>query len=131
MGRLKFLLDTHTLLWWLFDDPRLSAAAREIVAEPANEILVSAATAWEVATKHRLGKLTAATELVQDMDGWVGRAGFTALPVSIAHAQRAGAWPHPHRDPFDRMLAAQCMIEELPLITKDEVFQGFGIRVVW
>ena len=96
MGRLRFLLDTHALLWWLFDDPRLSAAAREIVAEPANEILVSAATAWEVATKHRLGKLAVATELVKDIDGWVDRAGFTALPVSIVHAQeRSLAAPPP------------------------------------
>lgn len=131
MGRMRFLLDTHTLLWWLFDDPRLSAAAREIVAAPANEILVSAATAWEVATKHRLGKLAVATELVKDIDGWVDRAGFTALPISIVHAQRAGAWPHPHRDPFDRMLAAQSTIEELPLVSQDPAFESFGIHVVW
>lgn len=131
MGRMKFLLDTHTLLWWLFDDRRLSSAAHEVIAQPANEILVSAASAWEVATKHRLGKLTVATELVQDIESWVGRAGFATLPISLAHAQRAGGWPNPHRDPFDRMLAAQATIEEVPLVTQDPVFQSFGVRVLW
>lgn len=131
MGKLRFLLDTHALLWWLFDDPRLSPAAREVVAEPQNEILVSAASAWEIATKYRLGKLAVASELVQDIDGWVRRAGFSALPVAIEHAQRAGAWPHPHRDPFDRMLAAQSTLEELPLVTRDPAFESFGIRVFW
>ncbi|MEO7794190.1 MAG: type II toxin-antitoxin system VapC family toxin [Thermoanaerobaculia bacterium] len=128
---MRFLLDTHALLWWLFDDPRLSPAAREVVAEPQNEIFVSAASAWEIATKFRLGKLAVATELVQDIDGWIRRAGFAALPVAIVHAQRAGAWPHPHRDPFDRMLAAQSSIEELQLITQDPAFESFGIRVFW
>lgn len=128
---MRFLLDTHTLLWWLFDDHRLSKRAREIVSDSANEVLVSSASAWEISTKHRLGKLPSARELVQDISGWVNRAGFVELAVTIFHGERAGSWPQSNRDPFDRMLAAQCAIEELPLISKDPRFEDFGIRLVW
>lgn len=128
---MRFLLDTHTLLWWLYDDPRLSKRAREIVGDSANKVLVSSASAWEISTKHRLGKLPSAVELVRDISGWVHRAGFVELPITISHGQRAGSWPQSHRDPFDRMLAAQCALEELPLITKDAQLEDFGIRLVW
>jgi PIN domain nuclease of toxin-antitoxin system len=125
------LLDTHALLWWLFATPRLSEKAHGLIADPGNAVLVSSASAWEIATKHRLGKLDSAKVLVQDISGWLERAGFRALPFTVAHAQRAGAWPHPHRDPFDRMLAAQSAIEDLPLVTSDKTFDSFGIRVLW
>jgi len=128
---MRFLLDTHALLWWLFDDPRLSGTVREIVADAGNEIAVSSASAWEISTKHRLGKLPAAKQLVRDISGWVERAGFAELPVTIGHAQRAGSWAQAHRDPFDRMLAAQCALEELPLISRDPALEAFGIRLVW
>jgi PIN domain nuclease of toxin-antitoxin system len=127
----RFLLDTHALLWWLFDDPRLSPTARDLVGDPQNEILVSSASAWEICTKHRLGKLPGAGELVRDVAEWVRRAGFSELPVSISHAQRAGSWPQAHRDPFDRMLAAQSALEELALVSRDRELEGFGIRLVW
>lgn len=128
---MRFLVDTHALLWWLFDDPRLSSAVREIVGDPQNEILVSSASAWEISTKHRLGRLPAATELARDIASWVRRARFLELPVTISHAQRAGSWPQAHRDPFDRMLAAQSALEGLPLISRDPALQSFGIRLVW
>lgn len=128
---MRFLLDTHALLWWLFDDPRLSTVARDVLADAQNEILVSSACAWEISTKHRLGKLPSATELVRDIAEWVRRARFVELPVTIAHAQRAGSWPQAHRDPFDRMLAAQSALEELPLVSRDPSLAGFGIRLVW
>ena len=128
---MRFLLDTHALLWWLYDDPRLSKRAREIVGDSANEVLVSSASAWEISTKHRLGKLPSAHELARDISGWVNRAGFLELPVTIPHGQRAGSWPQSHRDPFDRMLAAQSALEELPLISKDHQLEDFGIRLVW
>lgn len=128
---MRFLLDTHALLWWLFDDPRLSDNAREIVANPDNRILVSSASAWEIATKHRLGKLAGAQQLVTDIAGWIEQAGFTELAISLRHGQQAGSWPQAHRDPFDRMLAAQSALEELPLISRDPAFGAFGIRVVW
>lgn len=128
---MRFLLDTHTLLWWLFDDPKLSGSVREIVADPENEIYVSSASAWEISTKYRLGKLPSARELVRDIATWVQKAGFTELPVLIAHAQRAGSWPQPHRNPFDRMLAAQSALDELPVISRDPALASFGIRLVW
>lgn len=128
---MRFLLDTHALLWWLFDDPRLTRRVREIVGDSANEVLVSSASAWEISTKHRLGKLHSARELVRDISGWVNRAGFLELPVTVPHGQRAGSWPQRHRDPFDRMLAAQSALEELPLISRDPQFEDFGIRLVW
>ncbi len=128
---MRFLLDTHALLWWLFDDPRLSETAREIIGDPENEILVSSASAWEISTKHRLGRLPAARELVQDVAGWIQKAGFQELPVRIPHAQRAGSWPQRHRDPFDRMLAAQSALEDLALITQDPALSTFGVRLVW
>lgn len=128
---MRHLLDTHALLWWLWDDPQLSPRSRQIIAEPSNEILVSGVSAWEIATKHRLGRLGGVEPLLVDMAEWVRRAGFVALPVGISHAQRAGSWVLDHRDPFDRMLAAQSAIEDVPLITRDPVFAAFGIHTVW
>lgn len=127
----RFLLDTHALLWWLFDDPRLIDSSRHLIRDPANEILVSAASAWEICTKHRLGKLTVAAELARDVPGWVARAGFRELHVTMIHAQKAGGWPQPHRDPFDRMLAAQSFFEGIPLISKDSKIDVFGIQRIW
>ena len=131
MGVVRFLLDTHALLWWLFDDPELSEASREIIADPDNRILVSSASAWEITTKYRLGRLDGAKELARDVATWVERAGFEELPIRIPHAQRAGSWPQAHRDPFDRMLAAQSALEDLPLISRDEAMRAFGIGLVW
>ena len=128
---MRFLLDTHSFLWWLFDDDRLSPEARSIIAEPSHQLYVSSASAWEIATKYRLGRLDSATELVQDISDWVARARMLELPVTIAHAQQAGLWTAPHRDPFDRMLAAQCALESVPLISRDPAFAQFGIPVVW
>lgn len=128
---MRYLLDTHTLLWWLFDDPRLSAKVQGIVEDSGNEILISSASAWEISTKYRLGKLPSAHELVSDIAAWVDRAGFAELPITTRHAQHAGAWPQEHRDPFDRMLAAQSVLEDVPLISRDPAFKDFGIGIVW
>ena len=128
---MRFLMDTHALLYWLFDDPKLSKNARSIIAEPGNEILVSSASAWEIATKYRIGKLDSAKVLVSDIPGWVSKAGFSELPICIAHAQLAGSYSNPHRDPFDRMLAAQSEIEDIPLITSDKALHSFGIATIW
>ena len=128
---MRYLLDTHALLWWLFDDPRVSSKAADVIADPGNLLLVSAASAWEICTKHRLGKLAVAEELVKDVDLWTRRAGFAGLPITLAHAQRAGSWPHEHRDPFDRMLAAQSLLEKAPLLTRDEKLSRFGVETIW
>lgn len=131
MGEVRYLLDTHTFLWWAFDSPELSAVARALLAEPANTIFVSSASAWEIATKHRLGKLPEAGALLQDFPGWVETAGFARLPIDLPHAQLAGGFTHPHRDPFDRMIAAQSLVEQLPVIGRDEVVREFGVQLLW
>ena len=101
------------------------------MSDPETTIVVSSASAWEIATKYRLGKLQSAGELVRDMSLWIGKAGFRELPITVAHAQRAGSWPQPHRDPFDRMIAAQSIIEQLPIVTRDPALATFGTQVVW
>jgi PIN domain nuclease of toxin-antitoxin system len=124
------ILDTHIFLWWLFDDPRLSKRLRACLADPDRPILVSSASVFEIVTKYRLGKLPQATAVATDVPGWITRAGFTPLPITPAHAQLAGNWNHSHRDPFDRLLAAQAKIEDLPLATDDAVLKSFEIETL-
>jgi PIN domain nuclease of toxin-antitoxin system len=127
----RLLLDTHALLWWLEGDPSLSTAARAAIEDEANEVCVSAASAWEIATKHRLGKLPGAAEVAVDVAGCVASQGFVELPISVAHGQKAGALPGPHRDPFDRMLVAQAMLEDLVLVSSETLFDRYGARRLW
>lgn len=128
---MKVLLDTHSLLWWAFAAPQLSRRAKAILADRSNTIFVSSASAWEIATKFRIGRLPEARALVEDMAGWFERTGLTELPMTTAHAQRAGGFPIPHRDPFDRMLAAQSLLEELPILGKDDALLDFGVQLLW
>lgn len=128
---MRLLLDTHALLWWFTDDARLSGAARAAIADESNAILVSAASAWEIATKHRLGKLDEAADAVGRFDELVAADGFEHLPVGHWHALRAGGYRVAHRDPFDRMLAAQSELEAVALVTADPAFKLFGIRTMW
>jgi PIN domain nuclease of toxin-antitoxin system len=124
------LIDTHILLWWLFDDPRLSLECREIIGSPENNILVSSASAWEIATKHRTGKLPEAEELVGRYELILHQANFAELPVTTAHALLAGSLPIEHRDPFDRMIMAQGEIEGLPVMTYDAAFHTGRIAII-
>lgn len=128
---MRALLDTHALLWWLSDDPALTRAARKIIAETRNTVVVSAASAWEIATKVRLGKLPTAANLVSDFCGQIEREGFHFLAISAEHGIRAGLLPGPHKDPFDRMLIAQSQAENVPLITNEIAFEAYGVRRVW
>ncbi len=128
---MRVLLDTHALLWWLAGDKRLSKRARAIVADEENEIFVSAASSWEVATKHQIGKLAEAGPLVVHFAREIRQQGFSELPISLDHAQVAGSLPGEHRDPFDRMLVAQAREEKMALVSSDEVFDGFGVERVW
>jgi PIN domain nuclease of toxin-antitoxin system len=128
---LRYLLDTHALLYWLFDDRRLSPRARAIISDRGNQILVSSASGWEIGTKYRIGKLPAARTLVQDLSGHVARAGFHELAITMAHAQRAGALAGDHRDPFDRMLAAQGLVEDCRIVTTDAAIAAFGAQTFW
>jgi len=111
----RLLLDTHTFLWWLADDPRLGANARAAIALPANQVFVSAVTGWEIAIKRALGKLEAPAGLEEAIE----QEGFLHLSVSFRHGERAGALPRHYRDPFDRMLIAQCELEGLELVSAD------------
>lgn len=131
MGNLKFLLDTHALLWWIFDDPKLSVRAREAIANPEHEILVSSASAWEIAIKHRLGRLPEAGDIVENLPAYLRKARFASLSISMDHALKAGVLPGPHKDPFDRMLIAQAQIEKLPAISVDPVFKRYKVKVIW
>ena len=128
---MRFLLDTHTLLWWLDGDRRLSRRARNAIADEDNSVLVSAASAWEIATKVRLGKLPGAIEVAAELPAIVRRQSFEPLPIAIVHALRAGNLPGPHRDPFDRMLIAQAQAEDLGLVSNERVFDAYGVRRVW
>lgn len=128
---MRLLLDTHALIWWWTDNARLPPPARHAIADPANTVLVSAATAWEIATKHRIGKWDAAGPILRDLPGALRRSGFAELAVSIAHATLAGGLPGAHRDPFDRMLIAQSRLEDAPIVTGDGVFLEYGAAVLW
>jgi len=128
---MRVLLDTHTFLWWLDGDPRLTSKPRRIIADKANVILVSAASAWEITTKERLGKLPGAADVASDVAGCIASQQFATLDISVLHAQRAGRLPGPHRDPFDRMLAAQAQIEDLPIISNDDVFDDYAVTRLW
>ncbi|MCD6673322.1 MAG: type II toxin-antitoxin system VapC family toxin [Burkholderiaceae bacterium] len=128
---MKVLLDTHTLIWWLSDDARLSLLARDLIADPANEIFVSAASAWEIAAKHRIGKLRGFEDLVTRYVEIVDAESFVSLPMDQHHALRAGSYPSTHKDPFDRMLAAQSELLSTPLLTNDQALRDFPCRVVW
>ena len=128
---MRVLVDTHALLWAITGDRKLSRRAHSILASFANEVFVSAASAWEITTKYRLGKLPAAEGLVAEFPRVVEKLGFHPLPISIEHAQRAGSLPGEHRDPFDRMLIAQAQNENLPLVSNDKIFDEYGIRRIW
>jgi PIN domain nuclease of toxin-antitoxin system len=124
------LIDTHILLWWVFDDSQLSPECREIIRSPENQILVSSASAWEIATKYRIGKLPEAKVLVAQYESVLQQAAFIDLPVTTAHALLAGNLPIEHRDPFDRMIMAQGELENLPVMTYDAAFHTGRIQVV-
>lgn len=127
----RVLLDTHALLWWLFDDPQLSDVARDMIKDAENTVLVSSASAWEIATKYRLGKLPEAREAVEDLPGALRRGNLEILPISLEHALSAGSLPGPHRDPFDRMLIAQSQLEGVPIVTLDSVFAKYPVDILW
>ena len=129
--RLRLLLDTHALIWWLAGDDSLGKDAKSAVADEANTVFVSAASAMEVATKYRIGKLPSAALLAQDFENVIASQGFTKLPISIHHARLAGEMPIPHKDPFDRLLIAQAQAEDMVLVSNEALFDGFGVRRIW
>ena len=128
---MRVLLDTHALLWWVADSARLSETARDVIADEANDIFVSAASAWELATKYRLGKLPGGELVAADVVACIAAQGFQELAISVADAERAGRLAGSHRDPFDRMLIAQALAHDLRLVSVDRVFDTYAVDRVW
>ena len=125
------LLDTHALVWWWLADPQLSDAARDSINDRSHPILVSAVTAFEIANKVRLGKLPAMRELVPIYDLALTQDGIGSLPIHDRHAHHAGLLEGEHRDPFDRMIAAQALLEDMTVVTRDPALAAFGCKVLW
>lgn len=123
---MKLLLDAHALLWWLADDEQLGAEARELIADPGSDVLVSAATVWEIAIKQAIGKLRAPATLVDTIEA----VGFAEVPVTAVDAARAGGLEPLHRDPFDRMLVVQAERLGAVVVTRDPVFARYGVATV-
>jgi PIN domain nuclease of toxin-antitoxin system len=128
---MRALLDTHTFLWWITDDPRLSQRAREIISRGENKLFFSAASAWEMAIKAALGKLTFPGNLKSFVIEQLAVNGIDPLPVELAHALHASTLPALHRDPFDRLLIAQAQLENLPILTADPQIGRYDVEVIW
>ena len=128
---MRILVDTHALIWWSTEDPQLSLPASNAIRDESSEVYISAATAWELATKYRIGKLPEAQELVENIRSYLADQNFEELPVTIANALRAGSLPSHHRDPFDRMLIAHAISEDLVLVSNETLFDRYGVRRLW
>ena len=126
----RVLLDTHALVWWLEAKDRLSAKARSAIEDSETTVLVSPASAWELAIKSQLGKFKS-RELVDDLDNEIRQEGFVELRISIEHALRAGGLAGRHKDPFDRMLISQALTEEVALISADKYFDAYEVARIW
>ena len=130
-GSGRYLLDSHVLLWWWFDPGRLPTEVRLVLINPTSEVFVSAASIWELSLKHHQGKLPELGAVIDDLPGLLQADGFQPLAMSISHGLRAGGYSQPHRDPFDRMLAAQAELERLVLISADQQLANFPCQSLW
>jgi len=128
---MMFLLDTHTLLWWIADSPELSSKARELMRNPENELYLSAASGWEIAIKVRLGMLHLPDRPDRFIPDQLARNAIETLPVQMSHALHVGRLPSIHRDPFDRVIVAQSMLEKMPVVTRDPNIGKYKVKVVW
>lgn len=128
---MKLVLDSQASFWWVVDHPRLTPAPRAAIEDTENHVYVSAAVAWEIAAKVRIGKWHDARAIAENFEATVGRSSFLPLAVTLQHARVTGFLQGDHGDPFDRMLAAQSQIENMPLVTADPVFKAFGTKVIW
>jgi PIN domain nuclease of toxin-antitoxin system len=126
----NLLLDTHALVWALAEPERIAEAARREIADSANDVYVSAATAWEIAIKVGLGKLAVAPDLKDWLPDQLSAARFVPLPVSVAHALGVERLPRHHRDPFDRLLIAQAVVEGMTIVTRDRIFDRYSVRLM-
>ena len=126
-----YLLDTHALIWWFIDSPQLARRARESMLADEAQVYASAASAYEIANKFRIGKLPHVKVLLDSYAGYLTAQGFVELPLTADHARIAGLLPIPHRDPFDRMLIAQALMGGLAIVTSDRAFEPYPVRVIW
>lgn len=128
---MRLLLDTHAFLWWVEDAPELSRKARQAVANPGNECFLSLASCWEMAIKLSLGKLKLAGVIERFLPEQLAANGFHQLEIDFRHVARVAAMPFHHRDPFDRLLAAQAKEEKLAIVSADAIFQKYGVKRIW
>ena len=128
---MRVLLDTHAFLWWISDDRRLSDRAREIIGDGRNELYFSAASGWEISIKVGLGRLDAPESLDRFIADQLSRNAIQALPIYLRHALHTRTLPDHHRDPFDRILVSQAVLEETPLLSADPQISRYPVEVVW
>jgi len=128
---MRVLLDTHTFLWWIGDDPRLSPLARDVIGDGGNVVYLSAASGWEIAIKARLGKLQLPGALASFIADQLAANAFDSLPVQMSHALHVHTLPPHHRDPFDRLLVAQAQMENIPILTADPQIGRYTVQVIW
>lgn len=128
---MRLLLDTHTLIWWLMSDRSLTETARNAINDETNEVYVSAASAWEITTKFRGGKAPHLALIAADVAREILAEGFTELPISVSHGQHAGSFAGTHKDPFDRMLIAQALAENMMLVSNETLFDAYGVQRLW
>ena len=128
---MKLLLDTHAYLWFLADDPCLSATARAAIMSLDNQIFASLASAWEIALKVKLKKLTFPSPLARSFEQGCAAGAFQMLPISLAHIEKTTELDFVHRDPFDRLLVAQALVKDLAVVSRDQVFEDYGVKRVW
>ena len=127
----RLFLDTHTFLWWVFEQPELSAKAEGLIMDRGNEIVVSVVSPWEIVIKARLGRLDVPEDVPAFMREQLDRNGFTVLPVSLDHVLRVHDLPLLHNDPFDRLLVAQALHKAMPLVTRDGRLAAYGAETLW
>jgi len=128
---MRALIDTHVLLWWLLDDPRLSPRVHALMGDGGNQLLWSAASSWEIAIKVRIGKIRLPVAPRQYIPSKLREQNLISLPIEQSHALQVAELPLYHRDPFDRLLVAQCQVEGLPLLTSDSLLARYDVEVVW
>jgi len=128
---MKYLLDTHVLLWWIIDSNKLSEKARELIEKGINELYWSAASSWEIAIKNELGKLPLPEQPSEFIESELKKNRIDSLNINNYHAYKAGKLPLHHKDPFDRIIIAQSQLDNLPLISADKVFNSYDVKVIW
>ena len=128
---MRLILDTHAFLWWITDDPQLSSRARHVIGNRDNELFLSVASAWEIAIKTRIGRIRLRERPDRFIPDQLSRNGISPLPIEISHALHTARLPTIHRDPFDRLIIAQCVLEKLPIVTRDTIIPRYKVETIW